>query len=233
MRARHILALLLCLAACIPAAYAATTRPTGPGQAVSRSGQDGFQAYFCDSTLRIDCILAGSTGSQAIYVDELYSFAGWAGRRHNLDRLPLRGNGQVELTDEADGKTIYISSFSTLFQEWQTTQEATTTRQAFENVLLVPMPKRPATLQIRLFDTHGKVCATLRHRIDPEEILIHRLSPAAPARVNDISETSVARRGMTRREEKSTTLVVLPSAMKGSSFEPRSKVTAKSSHSPA
>lgn len=180
MRARHILALLLCLAACIPAAYAATTRPTGPGQAVSRSGQDGFQAYFSDSTLRIDCILAGSSDSQAIYVDELYSFAGWAGRRHNLDTLPLRGNGQVELTDEADGKTIYISSFSTLFQEWQTTLEATTTRQSFENVLLVPMPKRPATLHIRLFDTHGKVCATLRHRIDPDDILIHRLSPSAP-----------------------------------------------------
>ena len=180
MRARHILALLLCLAACIPAAYAATTRPTGPGQAVSRSGQDGFQAYFSDSTLRIDCILAGSSDSQAIYMDELYSFAGWAGRRHNLDTLPLRGNGQVELTDEADGKTIYISSFSTLFQEWQTTLEATTTRQSFENVLLVPMPKRPATLHIRLFDTHGKVCATLRHRIDPDDILIHRLSPSAP-----------------------------------------------------
>lgn len=147
--------------------------------ALALSGQDvKFSDCFRDSTLRVDCIFAGDSGSQAIYLDDMYSFPGWAGRRHRLDQLPLRGNGQFELVDKQDGRTIYAGSFSTLFQEWQTTEEATVSRQAFENVLLMPFPSREALLRVRLFDTHGEVCATFEQTIDPSEILIRRPGPA-------------------------------------------------------
>ena len=53
MRTPRIFALLLCLAACIPVSYAASAHPAGTRQAESCYRQDGFQAYFCDSTLRI------------------------------------------------------------------------------------------------------------------------------------------------------------------------------------
>ena len=65
-------------------------------------------------------------------------FDGWAGRTVNLNEVPVRGNGQILMTDAQTGDTLYRQSFSTLFQEWQTTEEATKVRKSFENVFLLP-----------------------------------------------------------------------------------------------
>ena len=113
-------------------------------------------------TLRLNYIFSGTATEQDISLAELCSIDGWAGRRVNMDKLPLRGNGQVimEVRSEEGGefdKVVYKISFSTLFQEWQATEEATTTRKSFENVFLVPMPSREARLTVRLFDFHGGV----------------------------------------------------------------------------
>ena len=78
-------------------------------------------------TLRVDCIFAGTDRTAEIYVSELRSLEGWAGRRVNLDQVPVRGNGQIKLKTP-EGKVLYASSFSSLFQEWQTTEEAVTAR---------------------------------------------------------------------------------------------------------
>ena len=54
-----------------------------------------FSDYFCDRTLRIDYIFAGSSTSQNIYVDELVSMPRWYGKRQHLAEVPLKGNGQI------------------------------------------------------------------------------------------------------------------------------------------
>ncbi|MEE1234767.1 MAG: peptidase M64 N-terminal domain-containing protein, partial [Bacteroidaceae bacterium] len=52
-----------------------------------------FDDKFSDRTLRIDYIFSGNANAQQISVDELRSAEGWYGRRCNLDKLLLRGNG--------------------------------------------------------------------------------------------------------------------------------------------
>ena len=93
-----------------------------------------------ERTLRVDYIFSGTDRSQEISLDEMLCFDGWAGRRVNLTEAPLKGNGQISLTDLTTGEILYRQSFSTLFQEWQTTEEATRLRKSFENVFLLPMP---------------------------------------------------------------------------------------------
>ena len=56
-----------------------------------------------DQTLRVDYIFSGTDKSQEISLDEMSRFDGWAGRRVNLDEAPLRGNGQISLTDVRTG----------------------------------------------------------------------------------------------------------------------------------
>lgn len=129
-----------------------------------------------EKTLRIDYIFSGTDKSQEISLDEMSSFDGWAGRRSHLDTIVVRGNGQISLMDEESGAILYRQSFSTLFQEWQTTEEATRLRKAFENVFLLPMPSAAAIAKVELYDFRGKVCASLTHRIDPDDILIRHLS---------------------------------------------------------
>ena len=143
-----------------------------------------FDSYFENRTLRVDYNFAGNAKSQAIYVSELLQFQGWAGRRHHMDEIPLKGNGDITMTDKASGKVIYRTSFSTLFQEWLGQEEATHTAKAFENAFLLPYPKNEAEITIKLFDFHHKAIASLTHTIDPKDILIRHLPESkAPVRV--------------------------------------------------
>ena len=131
-------------------------------------------------TLRVDYIFSGTDKTAEIALDELSCFDGWAGRRVNLDKVPVRGNGQLCMTDAQSGDTLYRMPFSTLFQEWQTTEEATRVRKSFENVFLLPMPEAPAYVKVELYGLHGNVASSFIHLIDPADVLIRRLSPQVP-----------------------------------------------------
>lgn len=133
--------------------------------------------YAQSQTLRVDYIFSGTDKSTEISLERLYSFDGWAGRTVNLDKVPVKGNGQISMTDLATGKVIYMQSFSTLFQEWKTTEEATKLRKAFENTFLLPMPSAKAAVKVELYDFFGNVCASLNHVVDPSDILIRHMTP--------------------------------------------------------
>ncbi|MBR5905383.1 MAG: peptidase M64 [Bacteroidales bacterium] len=137
--------------------------------------------YAQDKTLRLDYIFYGDADHAGIALSELRSLDGWAGRRSHMDELPLKGNGQVTVRDES-GNVLYRTSFSSLFQEWQTTEEATRTSRSFENVFLVPMPEAKATVTVELFDPHARVTASFTHPVDPSDILIRPANCTAASR---------------------------------------------------
>ena len=122
-------------------------------------------------TLRLNYIFSGNANTQEITLAEICSIDGWAGRRVNLDEVPVKGNGQ--LTMSVGDKVVYRTSFSTLFQEWQSTEEATRVSKAFENVFLTPMPVEKARITIELYDfKNGDVSCSFTHDVDPSDILI-------------------------------------------------------------
>ena len=152
------LPIFLAAAATLTAAYAA-------------DGPD-FNTYFNDSTLRVDYQFAGDAANQHVMLDRQSKFAGWSGRRHSLDRVPLTGNGTVTLIDIASGDTIYRHSFSSLFHEWLSTQEALTTPRAMQNSFVVPLPKAPAKVEIELLDSRHRPMASMSHTYRPDDELV-------------------------------------------------------------
>ena len=141
-----------------------------------------FSEHFANRTLRIDYIFAGNADSQIVALDELASSEGWAGRRVNLDKVPVRGNGEVKMIDSQSGKIIYRTTFSSLFQEWLVTEEATQVAKSFEASFLVPFPKQEAFVEITLLSNEGKKQTSLCHKIDPQDKLIRNMDsrPVAP-----------------------------------------------------
>ena len=139
-----------------------------------------FAAYAQEQTLRVDYIFSGTDKATEISLAKLSRFDGWAGRRVNLDKVPVKGNGQICMTDLATGEVIYRQAFSTLFQEWKTTEEATRLRKAFENTFLLPMPAERTAVTVELYDFYGNVSASLSHVVDPEDILIKNMKPEPP-----------------------------------------------------
>lgn len=139
---------------------------------VALSGQN-FNDYFADKTLRLDYLFVGNTQHQEVTLRELSCLPGWAGRRHHLSELPLKGDGQIHVRDKASGVEIYSHSFSSLFQEWLDTDEAKGSTKGFENTFLVPFPLRSVEIETLLFDARGEVAARFVHTVDPADILIH------------------------------------------------------------
>lgn len=138
---------------------------------------DDFIKHFADSTLRIDYILSGSPGDVDISLKTMHKSPGWAGRRYNMDHNFYTGNGDITLTT-MQGDTIYTNSFSSLFSEWLDLNESTP--HAHECPLLVPMPLDSTYVTVNLLDRHHRPISTIRHVVDPKDILI-RKNPA-PAR---------------------------------------------------
>ena len=134
-----------------------------------------FKAFFEEKSLRMDYLFTGDATTQEISLDKLSSWEGWAGRKHRLGELPLKGNGQVEVSDEATGQVIYRTSFSSLFSEWLSTDEAQTTRRSFEATFLVPYPKQPVKVKVSLLNARHEVISAMTHRVDPNDILIHAM----------------------------------------------------------
>lgn len=134
-----------------------------------------FEEYFEDKTLRLDYIVAGDSINQAIYFEQAYSTPQWAGRKEHLSEKLLNGNGQITVYEHGTDHVIYVNTFSTLFQEWQLTQEARHLKKGFESCFLVPYPKKPVDISVTLTDIHQKTTAELRHTIEPTDILIRPL----------------------------------------------------------
>lgn len=158
---RQILFSLL-LAAGIPAAGATGTQPD-------------FNENFQDSTLRVDYIFGGGAGKPVQVLLERQSKSdGWAGRRINLKSLPYERNGTISVVDPMTKDTLYCNSFSSLFQEWLSTEEADSVSKGFENTFLVPLPKREADIVLMLRNNRHEPVAALTHRYSPADELVMR-----------------------------------------------------------
>ncbi len=134
-----------------------------------------FNNYFVDKTLRLDYVFSGDVSKQEISLDKLNVMPGWYGKRQRLTEVPVEGNGQIIVKLHATHETIYRNSFSTLFQEWLTYDEAQTVSKAFENVFLVPMPKDTVEITVELYDNRREKTASLTHTVVPTDILIRHI----------------------------------------------------------
>lgn len=156
-------------------AILAATERVSPSEAASPAPDN-----LLDRTLRVDYIFSGTGKTAQISLSGMVTWDGWSGRRSHLKELPVLGNGQITMIDSATKDTLYRMSFSTLFQEWQSTPEAKQLNKSFENSFLLPMPKEKADVIVELFDSHKRCNTSFTHTVDPTDILIRRVE-AAPA----------------------------------------------------
>lgn len=145
---------------------------------MTSAAAQSFDEWFQDRTLRLDYVFAGDNRSQHIYLEQAMMTSRWAGRKSRLTETPLRGNGQIRMKDHLTGQLLYVHTFSTLFQEWQATEEATRLQKAFETSYNLPMPKGKVDITVMLTDFHDKVIGEMTHTLAPQDILIRRVGPA-------------------------------------------------------
>lgn len=111
--------------------------------AVSFSLAQNFENNFTDATMRVDYYRIGTKGQEQITLDRVYEENAWAGSRVNLlDTLNL-GDCFVKVSDLQTNMLLYSRGYSTVFGEWQTTEEALSgTVRTFQETVRFPYPKR-------------------------------------------------------------------------------------------
>ncbi|MCH5232268.1 MAG: peptidase M64 [Muribaculaceae bacterium] len=136
--------------------------------------KENFEDIFNDSTLRVDYVFSGIDGDVSPSLTSESKQPGWYGRRTRLKDTPAKGNGTVLMLDPATGDTLYVNSFSTLFQEWLVTPEAFETPRSFENSFLLPLPKKETVIKIELRNNRHKDISTLSYLYKPDNELVAR-----------------------------------------------------------
>jgi hypothetical protein len=141
-------------------------------------------------TIRLDYVLSGAAGERTdIALVKTSRLMTDNCRRVNMTRPLLAGAGRVSLIDDATGDTLYVNTFSTLFQEWKDLNDSV--RRAFEATFLIPEPERAARVSVELFDKRHKTVASHSHRLAPSDILIRDLNPS-PWRVDTLHRATSA-----------------------------------------
>lgn len=153
-----------------------------------------FDQYFTDKTMRVDYYHTGTKGIETMSLDKVYEEGTWPGSRINLvDNLNL-GEYIVRVYDLASTTLIFSRGYSTMFNEWQTTDEAIGgIYRTFHETVRLPYPK-------------SKIQLTISRR--DKKMIFHELfstviDPNAPAEVN--------------REKKPTPFKVVPLMVNGAS----------------
>jgi len=109
--------------------------------------QLNFDELFYDKTLRVDYFHTGNSESDSYSIDELIEEPFWGGSKVNLIDIFNYGKYKVEVFDQASGIMIYSRTYTTLFNEWQTTDEADQTTKSFSESFVLPFPKNPVRLE--------------------------------------------------------------------------------------
>ena len=152
-------------------------------QLASSYAQNNYDKFFVDKTMRIDFFHTGTKGSQVISLDKIYEEPAvmpqnkkmWAGNKVNLLDILNLGKYQVKVFDEATKQIIFSKGFSSVFGEWETTDEAGQGMyRTFHETVLFPFPKEKILLTISARDKENNFQDIFSTDIDPNSRFVNR-----------------------------------------------------------
>lgn len=146
---------------------------------VSVSAQIKYDDYFTDLTLRFDFFHTGDRTTEVISFDKLIREGNWSGSRKNLIDNFEYGNYFLKVLDVASNQLIYSTGFSTLYQEWQTTEEAKTIVRTFSGSIILPFPQKNIRVELYKRDKKNIFEKKFDYVVNPQNyfIITERIKP--------------------------------------------------------
>lgn len=138
------------------------------------SAQIKFDDYFISKTLRMDFFHTGDKDTEIISFDKLIEEEYWSGSEKILIDPFNYGNYMLYVFDAASNYLIYSRGFSTLFQEWQSTEEAKTTFRSMSGSVIMPFPKNKIRVEIQRRERNNSFSKKFEYYVDPESYFIIR-----------------------------------------------------------
>ena len=134
--------------------------------------QNAFDEYFVDKTLRVDYFHTGDKENDSYSIDELIEEPYWGGSKINLVDKFEYGKYKFIVFDEESDELIYSRGYSTLFNEWQTTEEAKHTIKSFSETVVFPYPKNPVRVEFFSRNKENELIKKFDYKVDPRNYFI-------------------------------------------------------------
>jgi len=136
-----------------------------------------FSEFFYDKTMRFDYYHAGDNETELYYFCKIKEEPFYAGSKVNLIEKNDYGNQMFKIIDIASEKEIYSRGFCTLFNEWQTTEEALQTSKAFPESVVFPYPRKAARIELYARNDNMGFDKKFEYVIDPDSYFVERFIP--------------------------------------------------------
>jgi len=141
------------------------------------NAQVKFEKYFESKTLRFDYIRAGNNLENKVYFEQLKEEPFWSGNPVNiLDKFEY-GHYKYLVYDVASGELIYSRGYNTLFDEWQSTDEAKSLNRSFYETIVFPYPKNPVRVELFQRKADGIFEKQFELKVDPKDKFISKEKP--------------------------------------------------------
>lgn len=133
-----------------------------------------FNDYFANKTLRMDYYHAGDSSSEYFYFDEFIEEPNWGGSKTKLIDSLYFGNSYVKVYDAESNSLIYSRGYSTLFDEWQTTDEAKKRSRAILETVVFPFPKDSIRIELYTRNRQNEFIKRFEISTDPSNYFIRK-----------------------------------------------------------
>jgi len=134
---------------------------------ISLIAQASFNDFFLDQSMRIDYVHAGDQHSEQYYLQEIRKEPYWGGSVSHLIDTYKYGKYFFEVYDDSTGSLIYSRGYSSLFGEWQTTDDASLKKKAFFESVIFPFPKKSVIVRWYARDYDGNFVQKMEQKVNP------------------------------------------------------------------
>ncbi len=138
-------------------------------------------SFSAPATMRLDYYHTGDATHEIFSVDRVViEPLPWPGNlRKNIDNTNL-GKYFFEVFDAQSNRLLYSRGFSSIFGEWETTDEAKTMYRTFSESLRFPAPQSPVKIVLKKRDAENNFQEIWTTQIDPKGMFVDSSKPPSP-----------------------------------------------------
>jgi len=146
-------------------------------------------AVAAPQTMRVDYYHTGDASQEVFSVDRVVIEAvPWPGDPAQAIDSSNLGKYLFEVRDAKTKQLLYSRGFASIYGEWETTDEAKTTKRTFQESLRFPAPASPVSIVLKKRDVRNVFQDIWTTTIDPSDQFVDRSKQVAPAPVMAIQK---------------------------------------------
>lgn len=139
-------------------------------------------AVSAAETMRVDYYHTGDASQEVFSVDRVViEPLPWPGHPSQAIDTSNLGKYLFEVRDAKTKQLLYSRGFASIYGEWETTDEAKSTKRTFQESLRFPAPAAPVTITLKKRDAKNVFQDIWTTAVDPADMFVDRSKPAAPA----------------------------------------------------